>query len=73
MKNPTCAYIKIATSRGPPPKSYCPDKSNYKNYLQQINWLTPPAYSAGHYHPDLSKILRAKNIPAWTQLTWEWG
>ena len=41
MKNPTginlCTEHKIATSRGPPLKSYCPDKSNYINYLQQIN------------------------------------
>ena len=41
MKNPTgiklCISHKIATSRGPPLKSCCPNKSNYKNYLQQIN------------------------------------
>ena len=41
MKNPTGIKLgishKIATSRGPPLKSYCPNKSNYKNYLQQIN------------------------------------
>ena len=63
MKNPTgiklCISHKIATSRGPPLKSYCPNKSNYKKYLQQINYLTPQAYSAGHYHPDPSKILKA--------------
>ena len=29
-------WNKIATSRGPPLESYCPNKSNYKNYLQQI-------------------------------------
>ena len=48
----------------PPLKNYCPNKSNYKNYLQQINPLTPPVYSPGHYHPDPSKILRTKNIIA---------
>ena len=41
MKNPTgiklCISHKIATSRGPPLKSYCPSKSRYRNYLQQIN------------------------------------
>ena len=41
MTNPTgiklCISHKIATSRGPPLKSYRPNKSNYKNYLQQIN------------------------------------
>ena len=41
IKNPTgtklCISHKIATSRGPPLKSYCPNKSNYKNDLQQIN------------------------------------
>ena len=41
MKNPTgiklCISHEIATSRGPPLKSECPNKSNYKNYLQQIN------------------------------------
>ena len=31
------AYNKTATSRGPPLKSYEPNKSNYKHYLQQIN------------------------------------
>ena len=35
MKNPTgiklCISHKIATSRGPHLKSYCPNKSNYKN------------------------------------------
>ena len=40
MKNTTriklCISHKIATSRGPPLKSYCPKKSNYTNYLQQI-------------------------------------
>ena len=64
---------KMATSRGPPLESFCPNKSNYKNYLQQINQLPPPAYSAGRYHPDPSKTLRTKNIPAWTQLTREWA
>ena len=28
---------RTATSQGPPLKSYCPSKSNYKNHLQQIN------------------------------------
>ena len=28
---------KIAPSRGPPLKSCCPNKINYKNYLQQIS------------------------------------
>ena len=41
VKNPTgiklCISHKIATSRGPPLKGYCPNKSDYKNYLQQIN------------------------------------
>ena len=41
MKNPTGIKLgishKIATSRGPALKSYCPNKSSYKNYLQQIN------------------------------------
>ena len=41
MKDPTgiklCISHKIATSWGPPLKSYCPNKNNYKNYLQQIN------------------------------------
>ena len=41
MKGPTgiklCISPKIAASRGPPLKSYCPNKSSYKNYLQQIN------------------------------------
>ena len=57
MKNPTaiklCISHKIATSRGPSLKSYCPNKSNFKNYLQQIHLSTLPAYSAGHYHPVL--------------------
>ena len=39
--NPTdiklCISHKIATSRGPPLQSYCPNKSNYRNYLLQIN------------------------------------
>ena len=37
MKNPTgiklCISHKIASSPGPPHKSYWPNKSNYKNYL----------------------------------------
>ena len=37
MTNPTgiklCISHKIATSRGTPLKSYCPNKSNYKKYL----------------------------------------
>ena len=41
MKNPAgikvCISHKIAASQGPPLKSYCLNKSNYKNYLQQIN------------------------------------
>ena len=41
MKTPTgiklCISHKIAASRGPPLKRYCPSKRNYKNYLQQIN------------------------------------
>ena len=41
MKNPTgiklCISHKISTSREPPHKIYCPNKSDYKNYLQQIN------------------------------------
>ena len=41
MKNPTgiklCISHKIVTSQGPPLKNYCPNKSSYKNYLQQIN------------------------------------
>ena len=41
MTNPTgiklCISHQMATSWGPPPKSYCPDKSNYKNCLQQLN------------------------------------
>ena len=41
MKNPTgiklCISHTIFTSRGPPLKSYYPNISNYKNYLQQIN------------------------------------
>jgi len=41
IKNPTgiklCISHKIATSREPPLKSYCPNKSNYKNYPQQID------------------------------------
>ena len=41
MKNPTgiklCISHKTAVSRGPPLKIYCPNKSSYKNYLQQIN------------------------------------
>ena len=52
---------KLATSRGPPLKSYCPHKSNYKNYLQKKLIKTPPAYSPGHYHPDPFKIPHAKN------------
>ena len=40
MKNTTgimlCISHKIATSRRPPLKSYCPNKSNYKNYRQRI-------------------------------------
>ena len=58
MRNATptsgCAYhVKITSSRGPPLKIYCPNKSSYKKYRQEVNKLTWPAYSAAHYHPVL--------------------
>ena len=61
----------MASSIGPPLKEiYYPNKSSYKNYLQQINWLTRPAYSAAHYHPvllhhdpDPSEILAPEASP----------
>ena len=48
MKNPTgiklCISHKIATSRGPPLQSYSPNKSNYKNDLQQISSNDPSGF-----------------------------
>ena len=41
IKNPTgiklCISLKLPLPEDPPLKSYCPNKSNYKYYLQQIN------------------------------------
>ena len=58
MKNPTgiklciSCHINLPLPEDPLLK-ICPNKSNDKNYLQRINWLTLQAYSAGHYHPVL--------------------
>ena len=82
-KIPLCIIhkIKLPLPEDPPLKSKCPSKRNYKNYLKKKKkkiflflsttnlLINPPAYSPGHYHPDPSKILRTKNIPAWTHLT----
>ena len=55
MQNPTgikmCISHTAATSRGPPLKSYCPNKSNYKNYNKLINpagflpWPLSPCFT----------------------------
>ena len=58
MKNPTgiklCISHKIVT---PPLKNYCPNKSNYKNYLQQIKLINPAGLLRWPLSPCFTSIM----------------
>ena len=69
MKNPTSTKLcisqnKIATSRGPPLKSYCPNKSNYKNPNTSGTHAADTVHTFQPLRSGSSKVMSAELIDA---------